>query len=93
MGATYQSSEDIACVRFLIMVVALALGGFLIIGILIPVSPLASLMPCIPAAVLTLSIGIASLIGTIRYLDDLVVKELSEEELSYLKNIVAEDLI
>ena len=93
MGATYQSSEDIARVRFLIMAVALALGGFFIIGILMPVSPLASLMPCIPTAVLTLSIGIASLIGTIRYLDDLVVKELSEEELSYLKNIVAEDLI
>lgn len=93
MGATYQSPEDIARVRFFIMVVALVLGGFFIIGISMPVSSQPSMVPCLPAAVLSLSIGIASLIGTIRYLDDLVVKELSEEELSYLKNIVAEDVI
>ena len=93
MGATYQTPKDIACIRSLIMVVCLTLGGFFVMGITMPESPLAAMVPCVPAAVLVLSIGIASLIGTIRYLEDLVVKELSEEELSYLKNIVAEDLI
>ncbi|MGV9170060.1 MAG: hypothetical protein ACOC38_09005 [Promethearchaeia archaeon] len=75
------------------MIVCLTLGGFFVMGIAMPESPLVAMVPCILAAVLTLSIGMASLIGTIRHLDDLVMEKLSEEELSYLKNIVAKDLI
>ena len=74
------------------MVVCLTLGGFFVMGIAMPESPLAAMVPCAPAAVLTISIGIASLIGTIRYLDDLVVEELSEEELSRLKDGMREEV-
>jgi len=93
MGVTYQTPKDIACIRALIMIVCLTLGGFFVMGMAMPESPLAAMVPCILAAVLTISIGIGSLIGTIRHLDDLVMEKLSEEELLHLKNTVAEDLL